>query len=152
MNSSYLILNRTPSLIIRAFIFNTIIFAGLIIWGINTLYYQKFIKLHSEIICCDSLFYSVVLVPAKEVKQIINNNNLKIEGKTYLYRVYKIDNNIIYINNENYIKIYLEIFNLDKEYLINGYQLDLKIFLENKKIIEYLKNERDDLIYEKSWW
>lgn len=150
MNSSYLILNRTPSLIIRAFIFNTIIFAGLIIWGINTLYYQKFIKLHSEIICCDSLFYSVVLVPAKEVKQIINNNNLKIEGKTYLYRVYKIDNNIIYINNENYIKIYLEIFNLDKEYLINGYQLDLKIFLENKKIIEYLKNERDDLIYEKS--
>ena len=152
MNSSYLILNRSPSLIIRAFIFNTIIFAGLIIWGINTLYYQKFIKLHSEIICCDSLFYSVVLVPAKEVKQIINNNNLKIEGKTYLYRVYKIDNNIIYINNENYIKIYLEIFNLDKEYLINGYQLDLKIFLENKKIIEYLKNERDDLIYEKSWW
>ena len=149
MNSSYLILNRTPSLIIRAFIFNTIIFAGLIIWGINTLYYQKFIKLHSEIICCDSLFYSVVLVSAKEVKQIINNNNLKIEGKTYLYRVYKIDNNIIYINNENYIKIYLEIFNLDKEYLINGYQLDLKIFLENKKIIEYLKNEREDLIYEK---
>ena len=48
------------------------------------------------------------------------------------------------------IKIYLEIFNLDKEYLINGYQLDLKILLENKKIIEYLKNERDDLIYEKS--
>ena len=150
MNSSYLILNRTPSLIIRAFIFNTIIFAGLIIWGINTLYYQKFIKLHSEIICCDSLFYSVVLVPAKEVKQIINNNNLKIEGKTYLYRVYKIDNNIIYINNENYIKIYLEIFNLDKEYLINGYQLDLRILTENKKIIEYLKNERDDLIYEKN--
>lgn len=152
MNSSYLILNRSPSLIIRAFIFNTIIFAVLIIWGINTLYYQKFIKLHSEIVCCDSLFYSVVLVPAKEVKQIINNNSLKIEGKTYLYRVYKMDNNITDINNENYIKIYLEIFNLDKEYLINGYQLDLKILLENKKIIEYLKNERDDLIYEKSWW
>jgi hypothetical protein len=150
MNSSYLILNRTPSLIIKAFIFNTIILAVLIIWGINTLYYQKFIKLHSEIVCCDSLFYSAVLVPIKEVKQIINNNSVKIEGKTYLYSVNRIDNNITYINNKNYIKIYLEIFNLDKEYLINGYKLDLRILTENKKIIEYLKNEREDLIYEKN--
>ena len=45
----------------------------------------------------------------------------------------------IYLNNENYQKIYLKVLNLDKSYLINGYEMDIKILTEKKKIIDYIK-------------
>ena len=45
----------------------------------------------------------------------------------------------MYENQINYQKVYLEIINLKKEYLKNGYQVDVKILGEKKKIIDYLK-------------
>lgn len=139
MIDSYIILNRKPSLIIKIFIFNISIILVLLIWGINTLKYQNFFTFHSKIIYLNSYYVIEVLIPEKEVNQIINNNILLINDKKYNYSVYKIEKEITYKENTNYQKMYLKINNLEEKYLINNYRIDIKIPKNNKKIIEYIK-------------
>lgn len=139
MNNSYTILNRKCSIIIKLFLFNIIILISFVIWGINTFYYQTFIQFHSKILYFDSFYYMEALVPAKEVIQITKQNKIIIDNKTYNYKIHKINNKIEYKNNKNYQKIYLNIYNLDKTYLIDGYEMDVKILTEKKKIINYIK-------------
>ena len=140
MINHYLILNRKPSFIIKTFILVISFIIIAVIWGVNTFYYQNFIILHSRIKYFDNSYYFIeVLVPIKEVKQITNQNQIAINNKTYNYLIYKIDNNITYINDENYQYVYLNVINLDDSYLINGYETDVKILKERKKIIDYLR-------------
>ena len=140
MINHYLILNRKPSFIIKTFILVISFIIIAVIWGVNTFYYQNFIILHSRIKYFDNSYYFIeVLVPIKEVKQITNQNQIAINNKTYNYLIYKIDNNITYIDDENYQYVYLNVINLDDSYLINGYETDVKILKERKKIIDYLK-------------
>ena len=121
MINSYIIINRKTSSIIKLFILNIFILTFIVIWGINTFYYQSFIQLHSKILYYKSNYYMEVLVPVKEVKQITNKNKLILNSKIYNYQIYNIDNNVIYINHTNFQKVYLKIQNLDKSYKINGY-------------------------------
>ena len=139
MINSYIILNRKTSFIIKSFLINILILITFVIWGINTIYYQSFIKLHSKLLYFESNYYLEVLVPVKEVKQITKQNQININSVKYNYEIYKIDNNVEYKNNINYQYVYLKILNLDKEYLVNGYEMDIKIPKEKKKIIDYLK-------------
>ena len=140
MINHYLILNRKPSFIIKTFILVISFIIIAVIWGVNTFYYQNFIILHSRIKYFDNSYYFIeVLVPVKEVKQIMKQNQIAINNKTYNYLIYKIDNNVTYINNENYQYVYLNVINLDDSYLINGYEIDVKILKERKKIIDYLR-------------
>ena len=144
MINSYIILKRKTSIIIKFFIINIILLIGFIIWGINTFYYQTFIQLHSKILYFNTFYYMEVLVPVKEVKQIMNHHQLIINSKKYNYEIYKIDTNAIYINKKNYQKVYFEILNLDKTYQINSYELDIKILKEKKKIINHLKDKKEE--------
>ena len=140
MINHYLILNRKPSFIIKTFILVISFIIIAVIWGVNTFYYQNFIILHSRIKYFDNSYYFIeVLVPIKEVKQITKQNQIAINNKTYNYLIYKIDNNVTYINDENYQYVYLNVINLDDAYLINGYEIDVKILKERKKIIDYLR-------------
>lgn len=139
MINKFVILNRKTSLIIKIFLFNILILILFIIWGINTLYYQNFIQLHSKLLFYNSIYYLEVLIPVKEVSQVIEHNQLLIDNNIYTYKTLKTDSNVIYNNNINYQKVYLEIPNLDLKYMINGYELDVKILTEKKKIIDYLK-------------
>ena len=139
MINSYIILNRKTSFIIISFLINFLILITFVIWGINTNYYQSFIKLHSKLLYFESNYYLEVLVPVKEVKQITKQNQININSVKYNYEIYKIDNNVEYKNNINYQYVYLKIFNLNEELLVNGYEMDIKIPKEKKKIIDYLK-------------
>ena len=139
MINSYIILNRKTSFIIKSFLINILILITFVIWGINTIYYQSFIKLHSKLLYFESNYYLEVLVPVKEVKQITKQNQININSVKYNYEIYKIDNNVEYKNNINYQYVYLKIFNLYEELLVNGYEMDIKIPKEKKKIIDYLK-------------
>lgn len=139
MIDSYIILNRKTNFIIKTFIFNILIIGLFVIWGINTFYYQTSFLLHSKILNFNSFYYLKVLIPVKEVNKITNQNKIVIDGDVYNYQIYKIDSDIVYENQINYQKVYLEIINLKKEYLKNGYQVDVKILGEKKKIIDYLK-------------
>lgn len=143
MINSYIILNRKTSFIIKLFLINILILIIFVIWGINTFYYQTFIQLHSKLLYFDSNYYMEVLVPVKEVKEITNKNKIIIDSKEYNYTIYKIDNNIEYINQENTQKLYLQILNLDETCLINGYEVDVKFLKEKKKIIDHLKNKEE---------
>lgn len=143
MIDKYIILNRKPNNIIKIFIIIIIFLTGIVIWGINNFTYQKYLLVHSQILNLNSYYYLEVLIPAKEVNQITKQNSLWINQKKYTYRILKIDNNIIFQNQENYIKVNLEINNLEKKYQVNGYHLDIKFKKKSKKIIEYLKNEEE---------
>lgn len=139
MLNTYLILNRKCKSIIKIFLLNVFILLLFIIYGINTFYYQTSIQLHSKILFKDSLFYIEVLVPEKEVSTIVKNKYLQISNIHYEYKVKKINPNIIYQDNTNYQKVYLEVKDLNKDYQKNGYRLVIRIPKEKKKIIEYLK-------------
>ena len=138
MIDSYLIENRKTTPIIKLFLFNICLIIGFLIWGINTYPYKSFFHIHSKITNFNSYYVLEVLIPVKEVNQIINQNYLFIESKIYYYKLISKENNIIYKNNQNYQKIYLEIYNLDEKYLINNYQLEITIPKETKTIIKYL--------------
>ena len=139
MINSYIILNRKTPFIMKLYIFIILSLTLFVIWSINTFYYQTFTQFHSKILKFNSFYYLEVLIPTKEVKQITSQNQIIIDSKKYNYKIYKIDANITYKNKQNYQKIYLEILNLEEDYLINGYQVDVKFFKERKKIIDYFK-------------
>lgn len=138
MIDSYIIINRKTSPIIKFFLFNICIIIVLIIWGINTLEYKSFIHIHSKITNFNSYYVLEVLVPVKEVNQIIKQNNLYIGDKLYIYNIYDIEKNIIYKDDINYQTLYLEVKNLEKDYLINNYRLNIKIPKSKKTIIKYI--------------
>mgnify|MGYP003304067771 CR=1 FL=1 len=139
MINSYIILNRKTSFISKLFLFIVLSLILLVIWGINTFYYQNYLKLHSQILYFNPNYYLEVLIPVKEVNQITKQNKIIIEDKTYNYSIYKIISDVEYIDNTNYLKILLRIDNLDISYLVNGYQTDIKILKDKKKIIDYFK-------------
>lgn len=125
MIDKYIILNRKPCIAIKLFICNVIFITALIIWSINTIMYQNYFLIHSQISNLNSYYCLKVLIPAKEVKKITSNNKLWINNKRYNYKVITKDNKIIYKNKTNYLKLYLKIENLEKEYLIDGYHIDV---------------------------
>ncbi len=135
MIDKYIILNRKPNLIIRLFIYNALFLTGLIIWCINTFTYQKYFLFHSQILNLNSYYFLEVLIPVKEVNEIKSQDVLWINTKKYKYQFIKMNNSITYKNKINYIKVYLRIENLEKDYQKNGYHIDIKI----KKI----KNKED---------
>lgn len=143
MIDKYIILNRRPKLIIQLFILNIIFITGLIIWCINTISYQNFFHINSKISNLNSYYFLKVLIPVKEVNKIINKKELWINNKKYTYVTSKIDNKVIYKNNENYQTLYLDINNLEEKYKIDNYHLEIKIADNPKKIIEYLKNKEE---------
>lgn len=137
MIDGYIIMNRRTDLIIKMFVFNISIIIILVIWGVNTFYYQSYFHIHSKLINFNSYYLLEVLIPEKEVNQIINKNVLLIGDQVYNYSVYQVSNNIVYRDNINYIKLYLDVFYLEEKYKINNYQIEIKIPAYNKKIINY---------------
>ena len=144
MIDKYIILNRKPKMIVNLFILTTILLTGLVIIWINTVYYQSFYKINSQISKINSYYVLKVLIPVKEVTRITNHNTIWIDSKKYNYKVTKIDNKITYKNNTNYIKIYLEINNLEQKYKIEGYHLKAKIELEKEKITKIIKDKKEE--------
>ena len=144
MIDSYMILNRKTSFIIKIFLIFIVLLIIFVIWGVNTFNYTTFIQLHSRILYFDSYYYVEVLTPVKEVKQITEQYEIVIDSKKYNYKIYKINPNVEYINNINYQKVILKVLNLDETYYINGYEMDVKILKEKKKIIDYLKDKKEE--------
>lgn len=137
MIDGYIIMNRKSNLIIKVFIFNICIVIILVIWGINTFEYQKKLKFHSRISNFNSYYLLEVLVPIKEVSQVIKENKLLIDDISYDYEINDIDEVLIVEKNVNYQKIYLLVNDLDNTYKINNLILDIKIPVSKKKIIKY---------------
>ena len=133
MIDGYIIMNRKSDLIIKVFVFNICIIIILIIWGINTLEYQKKLNFHSKISNFNSYYLLEVLVPVKEVSQVIKENKLLIENVSYDYKINNISSDLIIENNINYQKIYLSVNNLDDDYKINNLILDIKIPISNEE-------------------
>ena len=144
MIDKYIILNRKPKTIITIFLWNIFLLTVLVIWCINTCSYQNFFRIHSNIIKINSYYYLEVLIPVKEVNKITKQKKLWIKGKEYNYEIINREENIIYKNNTNYVKIYLKVKELDKRFQVKGYRLEIKIKSEKKKIINILMNQKEE--------
>ena len=79
-----------------------------------------------------------LLVQLDDIKYVVDNNILKIDGVFYEYNVKEISENL-YVDEfyNNYKYVYLKINNFSS---INNYVYDVKLQKENKKIIEYIKD------------
>ena len=136
MVDTYIILNRKPKLLIRVFIVNIFFLTGLVIFCINTLSYQLYFQIHSQVFNLNSYYYLKVLIPVKEVNEITKQNKLWIDTKSYYYKVVNESNDITYRHGINYLTLYLKVDNLDEKYLRNGYHLDVKIKKNNMLLKE----------------
>lgn len=139
MLDSYIILNRKSKFIMKFFIVNGLILLLLVMIGMNTIYYKIYYQFHSKIFYFNSLYYFEVLIPESEVLNITSQKEVIIDSKVYYYQVLKVDSSIIYQDDVNYQKVYLKVEHLDSKYQKNGYELDIKILKDKKKIIDYLK-------------
>lgn len=74
-----------------------------------------------------------------DLMTISKNKSIVINNCEYMYQIYQIDSNIIYENNNEYQIVYLKIFNLEEDYLINNFSLNVKIPKDSKVLIDYLK-------------
>lgn len=144
MIDSYVIFNREPRIIIKVFICHIFLLLIIVIYGINTLYYQKSIQFHSQVLNLNSFYYLKVLVPVKEVNEVTSHTFLWIDSRKYFYRVIDVGDNVTYLNKTNNVYIYLEVLKLEKEFLVNGYHLDISIKSDSKKIIDYFKNKKEE--------
>ena len=136
MIDSYIILNRKPSIVIKFFLLQVFFLTVLVIFGINTYTYQDYFQIHSVFVYQDSYYFLEVLIPTKEVNKITNQNKLWINAKEYQYQVSEVTNQVIYQNDENYVKLYLKVFNVEEEYLKNGYHVKVKFYKKTRKIID----------------
>ena len=143
MIDKYIILNRKPRLVIVLFLIQLFLLTGFVTWGINTFSYQNYSLFHSRILSQNSYYFLEVLVPVREVNQVINQNVLWIDKSKYNYKFTNKSDSVIYHDGKNYLKVYLEIFDLDDEYLINGYHLDVKFCLSSEKVKSLLKNKEE---------
>ena len=84
MIDTYYILNKKCNFSVYVFILNVIILLSYIIYGMNTYIYQTYIQLHSEIIIKNSLFYLEVLIPEKEVSNVVKEEKIIINQKKAL--------------------------------------------------------------------
>ena len=145
MIDKYIILNRKPKIIIRLFILNIFLLTGIVIWGINTFSYQNYLQIHSQISNLNSYYFLEALIPVKEVNTVTTQNKLWINNKCYYYKVIETSKNITYKNNNNYLKIYLSVYDLEENYLVNGYHLEIKFLKKKEKIINLIKNKEEKI-------
>ncbi len=126
----------------KIFLLIVIFLCVLVVLGINTLCINRYLVVHSKIHKLHSYYFLKVLIPQKEVNDI-TNKALLINNKKYKFRVYKIDDNVVYKEKNNFRVLYLEIFELDDFLKVNGYQMDVIFVDEKKKIIDYLKEKEE---------
>ena len=112
-------------------LFLLIIIFVIVVLNIN---YYSTINTKGVINVLDNNYYVLINICEDDVSYVINNSYFKIDKKDIFYKIYKIDDDMY---NSNYKIIYLKA-KLDKEYKINNLNLDIKIFKENKKIINYI--------------
>ncbi len=133
MLDTYIIMNRKVGFIIKIFIINVSILLLLVIFWINTSTYKSYFQFHSLVVETTPFNFIEVLIPAKEVSYITNQDEIIIDSKKYHYQVEQISSDIIYQDGINYQKVYLKIIKLDLEYQKKGYHFIVKIPKEQKK-------------------
>ena len=81
--------------------------------------------------------YYRIYIPIEDVIYITNNNVVRINKIDYDYSVFSIDNEYFTDNNKTYqiIKIKCD---LDKKYKFNNLTIDLYFLRDNKRIIDYI--------------
>lgn len=137
MIDTYIIQNRKPKLISEVFICNILILILLVVYVINNFTYTFYFSQTSKMRYVDNKFLLVINTQISNIETITKNRKIIINNKEYMYCIEKIEDDIDY--NGEYQNIYLKIYNLEDDYLIDNYRVDVKILKGRKKIIDYLK-------------
>lgn len=137
MIDTYIIQNRKAKLISEVFICNILILILLVVYVINNFTYTFYFSQTSKMRYVDNKFLLVINTQISNIETITKNRKIIINNKEYMYCIEKIEDDIDY--NGEYQNIYLKIYNLEDDYLIDNYRVDVKILKGRKKIIDYLK-------------
>lgn len=139
MIDTYILLNRKTKLISKLFIYNILILIILMIYILSKFEYTSYFYSNSQITFMDNYFLLKINTSLEDIQTISKSNSIIINNKEYMYQIYKIENDVMYENNNQYQVIYLKILNLEEYYWIENYSLNIKIEKERKVLIDYLK-------------
>ena len=139
MIDTYILLNRKTKLISKLFIYNILILIILMIYTLSKFEYTSYFYSNSQITFMDNYFLLKINTSLEDIQTISKSNSIIINNKEYMYQIYKIENDVMYENNNQYQVIYLKILNLEEYYWIENYSLNIKIEKERKVLIDYLK-------------
>lgn len=140
MLDSYIILNRQPKIIIKIFYCVSILLTFLSLYLLTTLTYTSYYSNNSYVTFIDKNYYLKLKVQVDKLNLITTNHQIILDNNIYNYQVYKIENDIT--NNSQIV--YLKIANLDESYKINNYGIKIKIEENTQKIIQYIKNKKEE--------
>lgn len=140
MLDSYIILNRQPKIIIKIFYCVSILLTFLSLYLLTTLTYTSYYSNNSYVTFIDKSYYLKLKVQVDKLNLITTNHQIILDNNIYNYQVYKIENDIT--NNSQIV--YLKIANLDEYYKINNYGIKIKIEENTQKIIQYIKNKKEE--------
>lgn len=140
MLDSYIILNRQPKIIIKIFYCVSILLTFLSLYLLTTLTYTSYYSNNSYVTFIDKSYYLKLKVQVDKLNLITTNHQIILDNNIYNYQVYKIENDIT--NNSQIV--YLKIANLDESYKINNYGIKIKIEENTQKIIQYIKNKKEE--------
>jgi len=134
---SYIVMNKKTSSITNLFIIiSIVIIMSLVI--ISNCKYKKYFHTIWQVVKEENNYQLSLYLYPYQLKIIKNNNKLTIDNKEYNYNISYIKNEYIYINNNSYLKVVLNI-NLDNKDKIINNNLEIKILESNKKIFCYIK-------------
>jgi len=134
---SYIVMNKKTSSITNLFIIiSIVIIMSLVI--ISNCKYKKYFHTIGQVVKEENNYQLSLYLYPYQLKIIKNNNKLTIDNKEYNYNISYIKNEYIYINNNSYLKVVLNI-NLDNKDKIINNNLEIKILESNKKIFCYIK-------------
>lgn len=83
--------------------------------------------------------YLIISVPIEKMKYFTENNYLLIDKKRLLYKIIKIDKEIIIINNVNHQNIIIDT-SLPKQKQQENLVIDIKIIIKKLKIYQKIGN------------
>ena len=122
---------------IYKFVFVLFTLIIIVIFIIINMNYTSIINTKGIIKSIDDSYYIALTIKEEDIKYLINNNSIYINNNNLYYKIHEIDENLYNNNNSNYKIVYLKA-KLDKEYKINNLNVDIKLNKENKKIIYYI--------------
>lgn len=132
-----IILQRKISPLVYVYIMIIIVLILSLIIFCFLCYYKSYYRTRGVIVYEDNEYYIKIYIPLEDIVYITDNNIVKINNKDYVYSVFDIGSEYFTDNNDTFqiIKIKCD---LDKKYRFNNLTFDLNFVRCNKRIIDYI--------------
>lgn len=134
---SEVILQRKIGSLVYVYIMIIIVFMLSLIILCFLFHYKIYYKTRGVIEYTGDHYYIRIYIPIEDIMYVTNNNIVRINKKDYIYNIFSIENEYFTDNNKTYQVIRIKC-DLEKNYRFNNLNIDLNFLRDNKRIIDYI--------------